>query len=79
MAGIKVRIDRDSCIACGLCASTCPDVFGMSSDDGKSCVVRNSAPNPDSLGEGVVPPEKGGCVRQVASSCLVNAISVEEV
>ena len=26
---MKVMIDRDGCISCGLCAGTCPEVFQM--------------------------------------------------
>ncbi len=78
MPGLKVVVDRDACIACGVCASTCPDVFEMSPDDGKSQIVQAFRTAPDSLGEGVVPPEKGDCVKQAASSCPVNAIKVEE-
>lgn len=30
---MKATIDRDGCISCGLCASTCPEVFRMGDDD----------------------------------------------
>ena len=29
---MKVSIDRDGCIGCGLCTETCPEVFKMGSD-----------------------------------------------
>jgi len=29
---MKASIDRDGCISCGLCESTCPEVFRMAED-----------------------------------------------
>jgi ferredoxin len=29
---MKAYIDRSGCIACGLCAETCPEVFHMAED-----------------------------------------------
>lgn len=29
---MKASIDRDGCIGCGLCESTCPEVFRMAED-----------------------------------------------
>lgn len=29
---MKVWIDRDGCISCGLCATTCPEAFRMADD-----------------------------------------------
>lgn len=29
---MKIEINRDGCIGCGLCAATCPEVFRMASD-----------------------------------------------
>lgn len=33
----KITVDQGKCIGCGLCVSTCPDVFELR-DDGKSHV-----------------------------------------
>lgn len=29
---MEVKIDRDGCIACGLCEQTCPEVFAIAQD-----------------------------------------------
>lgn len=29
---MKIEINRDGCISCGLCAATCPEVFRMADD-----------------------------------------------
>ena len=33
-----VKVDKEKCIGCGLCASICPDVFELG-DDGKAHVI----------------------------------------
>lgn len=56
-----IKVDQNTCIGCGLCASMCPDVFVMNSE-GKSEVVAQI--NED-------------CAKQAALACPVNAITVE--
>ncbi|HPF17617.1 MAG TPA: ferredoxin [Thermotogota bacterium] len=58
----KVTLDKDICIGCGVCESLCPSVFVMA-DDGKAEVI---APETDE-----------SCAEDAASSCPVNAITVE--
>lgn len=40
---MKAMIDRSGCIACGLCAETCPEVFEMA-EDGLAEVIANEVP-----------------------------------
>ena len=40
---MKASINRDGCIACGLCESTCPQVFRMA-DDGLAEVYTDPVP-----------------------------------
>ena len=36
---MKVELDHEGCIGCGLCVSTCPAVFQLA-EDGKAEVVQ---------------------------------------
>lgn len=63
---MKVHIDREKCIGCGLCAGICTDVFKMNSEG--IAEVKNDADFKKN--------EKG--IREAAESCPVEAIEVEE-
>jgi ferredoxin len=62
---MKVAIDEDVCIGCGLCSQICPEVFKMKGD--RAVVYHNP-----------VPDDCGDTCRQAASDCPVTAIRVEE-
>ncbi|MFH1645815.1 MAG: ferredoxin [Candidatus Omnitrophota bacterium] len=58
----NVKVDASLCTGCGLCESSCPEVFKI---------------NDDSIAE-VVSTEAGGCdLKQIAEDCPVDAIIVE--
>lgn len=62
---MKVKVDRDGCIGCGLCAETCPAVFRMA-DDGLSEVYSEpSAANEQD-------------VNKAAEECPVSVIHTEQ-
>ncbi len=60
---MKVRVDQDKCIGCGLCTSVAENVFSFN-DDGKA-----QASN--------VAPDDEEAVESAISSCPVEAISKE--
>lgn len=55
----------DACIACGVCADICPDVFEMAGDRAK--VIVEEAPT----------GTENAC-REAAESCPVDAIELDE-
>lgn len=63
---MKASIDRDGCIACELCPSTCPDVFRMA-DDGLAEVYVDE-----------VPKNSENKAKEAEADCPVSVIKVEE-
>ncbi len=62
---MRVLIDEDACIGCGVCVESCPEVFEMG-DDKASVKVDE------------VPEELVESCRDAAESCPVEAIQIEE-
>jgi len=60
---MKVFVDQDSCIGCGVCENLCPEVFTI---------------NADGKAESIVPETDLPCATDAADSCPVQAITVEE-
>lgn len=62
---MKAKVDKDTCISCGLCPSICPECFEIE-DDGKAGVTVDE-----------VPKDSEDDAKEAEASCPVNAISIE--
>ena len=63
---MRVEVDPDACIACGLCVESCPEVFEM--DDDSDIAITKAEE---------VPEDSEECAEQAAGDCPVGAIIVE--
>ena len=70
---MKVSIDRDGCIECGVCESICPEVFELKENENASIVVAFQTSGP---GEGEVGEDLASCVKEAEESCPVEIIHV---
>jgi len=57
-----VSVDKEKCIGCGACASTCPEVFEMGED--QKAHVKEGQEDSDK-----------DCVKEAAKNCPTSAIS----
>jgi len=60
-----VTVDEETCIGCGLCAETCPEVFEMNDDKVRVKVDE-------------VPEDVAETCKEAVEDCPVEAIQIEE-
>lgn len=78
MAQYRVTVNKETCIGCGVCYSTCPEVF-ESDDDGKSQVVSKFRTSlTQNMSEGVIDESVSQCAESARDTCPVQAITVEK-
>jgi ferredoxin len=63
---MKVFVDPDICMGCGVCETISPKVFKMGSEPYASVLVD------------VVPPEEEANVREAMDACPESAITIQE-
>lgn len=63
---MKAIVDQDTCIGCGACVGTCPDVYSFN-DDGKAVAIDSD-----------IPSELEADAQDGRDSCPVNAIDIKE-
>ncbi|MEI9476474.1 MAG: ferredoxin [Deltaproteobacteria bacterium] len=61
---MRVTVDEEACIGCGLCVETCPEVFELKDDKAIAKMEE-------------VPEELVESCREAAEECPVEAIQVE--
>lgn len=71
---MKVHIDREGCIGCGVCEALCPAVFELD-DNTKSSVILQYRRG--EVGDGEVGEDLVSCVETARDSCPVSVISTE--
>ncbi|HPT73382.1 MAG TPA: ferredoxin, partial [Methanomassiliicoccaceae archaeon] len=72
---VKIEIDREGCIQCGVCYNDeCPEIFGES-DDGTSEIVEQYRVGGD-LAKGEAPDSMSDCANRAADACPVTVITV---
>ncbi|MPM47785.1 Ferredoxin [bioreactor metagenome] len=62
---MNAKIDREGCISCGLCTSTCSEVFRMA-DDGRAEVYTDP-----------IPASAENTAAEAQDSCPVSVITVD--
>jgi ferredoxin len=73
---MKVTIERDACVSCGMCWDTCPQFFEQNPDDSFSQVIEEFRIG--SIATGSPVPDDEDCVREAADSCPVTIIKIEK-
>ena len=70
---MKIKLDRENCIGCGVCVAICPKFFSMG-EDGKSMLKKGTLNKKD--GSEDLEISLIECAQDAADSCPVQVIHV---
>jgi len=74
----KVKVNKETCIACGVCWALAPDVFELDPASGKTRIKdpyrKNDTPTES---EGEIPDSLADAAKNAAASCPTGSITVE--
>lgn len=76
MAKYKVSVNHETCIACTVCYSLCPDVF-EANDEGKSIIVADYRTDAENIG--IIEDTLFECAEEGKDNCPTDSISVEQI
>lgn len=80
MAKYRVVVDREKCISCGAAPATCPELYELGLDNGKTKIVdKYSVQTDERVSIGIIPEELYECAKAGADVCPVNAIRIEKI
>jgi ferredoxin len=74
---MNVIIDRETCVSCGTCYETCPELFEQDPDDSFSRIIEKLRVN-GNIAEGTVPEDLEACAQEAADLCPVQIISIRQ-
>jgi len=72
---MKVVIDRGSCVSCGTCWETCPDLFEQDPDDSFSR-IREPYRSDGDIATGIPHASLDTCAQEAANLCPVQVIGI---
>lgn len=70
---MKIHIDQEGCIECGLCEQTCSDIFILENGQKASIIEKYQKNSPN---EAEVPDNLKSCANDAAESCPVQVITI---
>ena len=52
---MKIKVDQDMCIGCGMCVDICPEIFKLNSEDKSECTEDEIPDNLKEKATGLIP------------------------
>jgi ferredoxin len=74
---MKISIERDTCVSCGTCWDTCPELFSQNDNDSFAQIVEKYQSD-GNISEGTPATDMEACAREAVDLCPVQIIHIEE-